>query len=224
MATDDRKEKNDSEQVNESTWKIFQDFIGDTSIHGLKYFGEQHRHWVERVFWIIVFTISFILCTIVISKTYDKWQNSPVIVSFDEKMTSIWKIPFPAVTICPETKTKVDIFNITESYLKLKDLGFEFDKLSTEETKSFEALAQVCNGFVPSLFDNITYTSHLERSDIVSQLMRIALPLDEFSDGCYFKGDIYEPCDKIFTKTITELGVCATFNMLNFNEIFNDDV
>ena len=223
MATDDCEVKSISEKANGS-WKIFQDFTGDTSIHGLQYFGEQHRHWVERLFWIIVFIASCTACTIVISKTYDKWQNSPVIVSFDEKLTQIREIPFPAVTICPETKTKVDIFNITESYLLLKDLGFKFDMLSIEETKSFEALAQVCNGHVESLFEGITYTARLDRSEIVSELIRIALPLSELTHGCYFKGDPYLNCDKIFTKIITELGVCFTFNMLNFNEIFNDDV
>lgn len=57
-----------------------------------------------------------------------KWQLSPVIVSFDEKSTPIWHIPFPAVTICPETKARTDILNFTQSYTNLyntvKETGY----------------------------------------------------------------------------------------------------
>lgn len=52
---------------------------------------------------------------------YTKWDQSPVIVSFAEKSTPVWEIPFPAVTICPETKTKMDFLNFTKVYHYLDD-------------------------------------------------------------------------------------------------------
>ena len=51
-------------------------------------------------------SLSITGCSFLISKTYMKWQNSPVIVSLDDKPTSVHNIPFPAVTICPEIKVK----------------------------------------------------------------------------------------------------------------------
>lgn len=43
-----------------------------------------------------------------------------VIVSFAEQTTSIYEIPFPAVTICPETKTIADKFNISATIQQMK--------------------------------------------------------------------------------------------------------
>jgi acid-sensing ion channel, other len=56
----------------------------------------------RRVFWILAFVCSLSGCICVILKTYDKWQETPVIVSYSERYTQIFEIPFPAVTICPE--------------------------------------------------------------------------------------------------------------------------
>ena len=39
-----------------------------------------------------------------------------MIVSFSEKSTPIRNIPFPAITICPETKTQSQIFNFSQTY------------------------------------------------------------------------------------------------------------
>lgn len=52
---------------------------------------------------------------------WDKWNTNPVIVSFAEKSTPIWQIPFPAVTICPDTKTISSVANFTDLYWKMSD-------------------------------------------------------------------------------------------------------
>lgn len=57
-------------------------------------------------------SLSLTLCMHLIVNTYTKWMNSPVIVSFATSETPIWKIPFPAVTICPLVKIDVDKFDI----------------------------------------------------------------------------------------------------------------
>lgn len=53
-------------------------------------------------------------CAHLIYQTWNKWNYNPVIVSFDDKMTSISEIPFPAITICPESKTNPSKFNYTD--------------------------------------------------------------------------------------------------------------
>lgn len=49
-------------------------------------------------------------------ETYKKWVRSPVIVTFATKQTPIWQIPFPAVTICPETKAKSSVYDISDGF------------------------------------------------------------------------------------------------------------
>lgn len=66
---------------------------------------------------------------------WDKWNNNPVIVSFAEKSTPVWQIPFPAVTVCPETKARQSVFNFTEMFWKLTD---KRDNKSDEELTSLE--------------------------------------------------------------------------------------
>lgn len=81
----------------------YSEFCANTSIHGFQYFG-QHRPWKEIFFWIVVFVVSIYFCSSMIVKVYVKWYETPVIVTLSEKSTPIWNIPFPAITICPETK------------------------------------------------------------------------------------------------------------------------
>lgn len=90
-----------------SVWKglkqIYFEYCANTSIHGVQYLGEQ-RPWKEKLFWLCVFLVSIYCCTKLIENIYAKWNETPVIVSFSEKSTPVWSIPFPAVTICSETK------------------------------------------------------------------------------------------------------------------------
>lgn len=73
----------------------------------------------SRTFWIIAFAITTYFSGTMIANSWNKWQDTPVIVSFSEKTTPVWAIPYPAVTICPETKTCVEKLNFTDVYLKI---------------------------------------------------------------------------------------------------------
>lgn len=84
-----------------------------------KIFVSDFPRWCGRVWWILAFVLSLIMCGILINNLYTKWQLSPVIVSFAQQPTPIWKIPFPAVTICPVTKTKNNYLNFTAAYYSM---------------------------------------------------------------------------------------------------------
>lgn len=78
--------------------------------------SDRSRPLTERLSWIIAFVLCLIGCGILIHDSWNKWEQSPVIINFNEKSTPVWDIPFPAVTICPETKTKSYIFNFTKVF------------------------------------------------------------------------------------------------------------
>lgn len=115
--------------------------------------GEKRRHWTERyvkkilntnsflwfffqntyrIWWIVAFAVSLIVCGKLILDTWKKWDRFPVIVTFAEKSTPIWEIPFPSVTICPETKVKQSIFNYT-SFCNNIDENHAFLNLTEKE-------------------------------------------------------------------------------------------
>lgn len=110
----------------QAAWAIFSEFSGNSSIHGVRYLGEKRRPFAERLFWVVVFALSIYGCGRLILNVYLKWDQSPVIVSFAEKSTPVWQIPFPAVTICPETKTKTEFMNFTEMYHLAQNATFNY--------------------------------------------------------------------------------------------------
>jgi amiloride-sensitive sodium channel len=61
------------------------------------------------------------VCITSICFVYQKWEESPVIVNFANQGTPIYKIPFPAVTVCPESKSATDKFNFTKIMQKKED-------------------------------------------------------------------------------------------------------
>lgn len=65
-----------------------------------------------RIWWAIAISLSVILCIFGVWNIWEKWQQRPVIVSFNDKTTSIGMIPFPAVTICSTRKFDLDKVNV----------------------------------------------------------------------------------------------------------------
>lgn len=60
---------------------------------------------------------------------YDKWNETPVIVTFDDKSSAVWKIPFPAVTVCSEVKIQKKKFNFSHVFSKYRRM----DELEDDE-------------------------------------------------------------------------------------------
>lgn len=75
--------------------------------------------------------LSLIGSILVTKEVYNKWQKSPVIVSFAEKYTRVSEIPFPSVTICPETKARTSMLNFSDLHDRWVKYGLE--KLENEE-------------------------------------------------------------------------------------------
>lgn len=78
----------------------FQNYCSNSTLHGLKYVGDQNLTLFERLFWLMSFFIAVGFALYFIYNLYKRYDQSPVIVSFNPKLVTITEIPFPAVTIC----------------------------------------------------------------------------------------------------------------------------
>ena len=145
---------------------------------------------------------------------------SPVIVSFAEKSTPVWQIPFPAVTICPETKAMTKHVAFTKSYLMVQTGRKE--NLTAAELRNLEAVSQVCD---PHLFLNVneSMNSGLKPEEIVPLLKNITMTLNETTLFCKWRNDV-NLCDAFFTEIITEEGFCYTFNVLKSDELYKEEM
>lgn len=66
-----------------------------------------------------------------ISEVCKKWIDTPVLVSLATKDTAIHKVPFPAVTICPESKISRSCVNYSK-VLRMRKAGKGHEVDATE--------------------------------------------------------------------------------------------
>lgn len=76
-----------------------------------------------RVLWTIILLASLAGFIYMMYEILNKYFSSPVVVSFATEDTPIYKIPFPAVTICPEHKYVGSKYNYSDLALSLITMG-----------------------------------------------------------------------------------------------------
>ncbi|KAF4523187.1 hypothetical protein B566_EDAN002445 [Ephemera danica] len=77
------------------------EFAQGTTLHGVRYVGDNKRHWTERLCWMVAMSLCIAICSYQVFNVYTRWHVSPVIFTFAQRTTRVRDIPFPAVTVCP---------------------------------------------------------------------------------------------------------------------------
>ncbi|XP_037814491.1 pickpocket protein 28 [Lucilia sericata] len=205
----------------QAAWAIFSEYCDNSTIHGIKYLGEQKRPCLERLFWIMVFVFSIYLCASLTMNIWWKWNNNPVIVSFAEKSTPVWQIPFPAVTVCTETKSRQRFFNFTEMYWRSKDLenNEPVEPLTEEEKNRLDAAFLVCEAHLSSEQTGFNQTNGSELIDILGTIMP---QFGTTFEQCRWR-NVNQTCDQLFYKYLTDDGICYSFNTLSSEEVFRSE-
>lgn len=93
-------------------------FIGKVKCP-LNYYTKFKKTLLYRYFWLFVFGFSIYGCGLLAFRIWNKWMKTPVIVSFTASGTPVLDIPFPAITICPETKTRKEVLNFGSFFEEL---------------------------------------------------------------------------------------------------------
>ncbi|XP_055840677.1 pickpocket protein 28-like [Episyrphus balteatus] len=185
---------------------IFIEYFEESSIHGFRYIGEQKRPTFDRIVWILAVIISISMCCYLINNLVDQRNNNPVIVTFNDKLTPVWEIPFPTVTICSETKIHMKVLNYTKVYIKL---GLLKD-ITKEEEYLWDGVAQTC------VLSSLSFHEEklLANSSDLIKAMSIAAPtFNETLHKCYWRNEFFN-CEEIFDSVLTDEGICFSFNSL----------
>ncbi|KAL9702253.1 hypothetical protein quinque_005771 [Culex quinquefasciatus] len=212
-------EHNEAQQpskVRSALKSLFKEFLSHSTIHGMNYIG-MAKSALEHLWWMTVFVLSVAGCGLLIQQVYHKWDENPVIVSFDEQPTPVWKIPFPAVTICPEAQIKTDLFNFTEC------LHTEFHSssiLDQARQEQLMAVLQLCDSFFHT-FKMYTENYPDVSPKIVSMLKNLSVTMEDTIKWCNY-GKTF--CREAFFQTLTDNGICYTYNGLSMKDMFNDGV
>ncbi|XP_055842660.1 pickpocket protein 28-like [Episyrphus balteatus] len=169
------------------------DFLLNSTLHGLKYIADDKITVFERSFFGLSFVFVILCSAFFISNIYNKWTDSPIIITTSPQPTLITTIPFPAVTICSLNKA-------------LKSRVEEVDR----STLNYTLLMSLCakDNKVNSLFGQLSW------KNFKLLLMRVAQPCEAMLAYCRF-GSKPESCIQIFDPVLTDEGLCCTFNALD---------
>lgn len=130
-----------------------------------------------------------------------------MIVSFNQRTTPTWQIPFPAITICPESKTNADKFKLSKVIRKLQ----KSVHITESEAAGFEALYQIC--------DIINLDESSTKQNYVDELKWIKNEFYSVSSVSVASRKEKNFSER-FHEVITDEGVCHTFNMLDENDLY----
>ncbi|KAL3273909.1 hypothetical protein HHI36_015336 [Cryptolaemus montrouzieri] len=193
--------------------EYFGEYAGNSGIHGFNYMGEPGRYLSEKIYWMFLFGVSLFFCVGLINQTWIKWKSSPVLVSFAQSPSPVWSIPFPAVTICPQTKSKQRFFNFTKAYWDNVD-----GTITKKDLDRLNTISLVCSESFNKEGNKTTSYSSLEF------LVQVAPSLRNIALSCTWASESDAPCSKLFVRTLTEEGICYTFNILDRDELFTKAV
>jgi Amiloride-sensitive sodium channel len=77
----------------------FPKFKDKLCIHGLQHVFQSHLHFLERLFWLVLFILAGYGAYAISSKQYERYVANPTVISLERDYRD-WNGTLPAITIC----------------------------------------------------------------------------------------------------------------------------
>ncbi|KAJ1522559.1 hypothetical protein ONE63_001745 [Megalurothrips usitatus] len=188
------------------------EFSENTSIHGVRYITENGRRWIERFLWIATEVVCVGCAVYMLMYFLTKFNTNPTMTRVESYFHDVANVPFPAITLCnvnrifrSKAQHLVDSLNIPE--------GFQVAR--QDIINLVPLLGQLLA--VSELGTGVTGRSRLERllkyNNLSSEAVfeELGQPCLEMIERCSWEGREVN-CSTIFTRTMTYLGYCCSFN------------
>eukprot|EP00093_Oithona_nana_P001068 01068.XXX_2260_3474_1 [CDS] Oithona nana genome sequencing. len=191
-------------------------YFENTSLHGPKYITEYGRHFIEKIFWLIVVIAATILGVYLTIRIVDKWNQTPILTSISTTNYPLHQIPFPAVTICPNTKG-----------LRGKIVHEICRQNWTEKMDPDQVLLSLYNSVSPILGTDYEFDNHtddplgLNITETISLLKRVSPRCSDYILQCTWNSVKYH-CNQLFKVASTDVGFCCSFNLVPPNQILSN--
>ncbi|XP_046741816.1 pickpocket protein 28-like [Diprion similis] len=134
---------------------------------------------------------------------YQKWIDSPLIISLSPDPVSLVEIPFPSITVCNMNNAKKS----------------EADRINQGEDNLEKVLLNdICN------LENGTSTDDLDSesgkwSNVQRFMINVTQPCTDMLFLCRWHQNTTD-CEKIFNPTLTDEGICCNFNAVHRKYLF----
>jgi acid-sensing ion channel, other len=166
---------------------------------------------------VIIFVVSITFCVITTLDVYSKRQIRPVMISFAKGLSSSAEIPFPAVTICPESKVSKHELDLASVFSR------DIINLTDDEIRKIRNLAQVCDFGDKKNFSWV-FNDSSSQADIIPFLENVGNPMNQMINRCHFGSREMSDCEKLFSRVVTDEGACFSFNMLDHSDLFVNEI
>ncbi|GBP90248.1 Pickpocket protein 28 [Eumeta japonica] len=200
-----------------------------------------------RSFWLAAVVLSFFCASFFILNVYNKWSQSPMIVSINPESMPLTALPFPAITVCNVNQAKKSVAetikektndskNISRGvYCNRTQIRIDAADASWSGTKSLDPTicrsvnAQWDRKLLRSLCSSDSETTLFEKGD-ASQvnweyfrafLIRVTQPCSEMLQSCEWRFES-RPCSALFNAQLTDEGLCCTFNAVHRDFMFRN--
>jgi acid-sensing ion channel, other len=164
----------------------------------------------------VIFAVSIYFCLSNVLEINEHRKNRPVMLSFSKTKLQNFDTPFPSVTICLEEKIKKSEIDLSEARR-----NSIFQNISQVK---MQALAQICHFDNDQHFMEILNISHPITKNLTKVIEEISLSDYEIFSKCHLGTEKNVDCRKIFQKTITDEGICYSFNMLDHKDLLTDKI
>ncbi|XP_023245644.1 pickpocket protein 28-like, partial [Copidosoma floridanum] len=181
--------------------KTFKDYCDYSTLHGLKYIGDTSLNYMQRLFWVIAFVCATMGTSYFIWRLYNRYSQTPIIISRSSEAVSINEIPFPAVTVCNMNNAKR---SVAEKIIEENDplQKFYLEDICNFKNGTFQFFQKFDGSKEAGSWESI-YQFLLNVSQSCSQMMYY----------CEWSGN-ETSCSELFNPVLTDEGLCCRFNVL----------
>ncbi|XP_053668274.1 pickpocket protein 28-like [Anopheles marshallii] len=208
---------------------LFEEYCSESSVHGVRFFVGNQRSVCVKLTWLGVFILSLVGCGVMIQQAYNKWDRTPVIVTLSEVPTPVWDMTFPAVTICPEIKVLNTQYNYTREFETLQSQWYRNKgkqngsyTVTEESIGKMKAIIHHCSGMYKNENNFIFNFNHVPEPKLVDFLKNVSLDRRSVFTMCSSTSDAR--CTNYMQVTVTNEGICFSFNMISQQQMFHPDV
>ncbi|KAK7495306.1 hypothetical protein BaRGS_00013488 [Batillaria attramentaria] len=184
MTAPDRKQRDpDDSDVSSELLGLVAFYKDTATIHGVSQIGGKRLYSFRRKVWLVLLLIMVIGLTTLMFLHFQRFSEHPTVTVVSAQVTDI--LPFPAVTIC----------NLNQ---------FHRNRIPRDENLRRLLYRMSDYAYIKDYITSEAVVSNESNADKVDTG-------DELREFCVYRITSY-PCDELFTRTVTDLGVCYTFN------------
>lgn len=165
-------------------------------------------HLISVLFWSCALIVGFILATIMIRISWNKFEAQPTITTITTAVHPIWHLPFPAVTVCNTNKVYAPAASKFTRLLLARGL-------TAERAEEFLSLLQTLTTMTGTLetdtFDDAFHAVAIMNYTIERIMHELMVPCAEMFAKCWWRGE-EQPCGQLFRVSTASDGFCCAFN------------